>query len=62
MIKENANRYAVEMMCRLLSVSPSGYYSWRDRPLSLRAQENVKLTHQVQAIFNEERSRAGAIS
>jgi len=60
MIKENANCYAVEMMCRLLSVSPSGYYSWRDRPLSLRAQENDKLMHQVQAIFNEERSRAGA--
>lgn len=60
MIKENTCRYSVDMMCRLLLVSPSGYYSWRDRPLYLRAQENVKLTQQVQAIFNEERSRAGA--
>ncbi len=48
------------MMCSMLSVSPSGYYDWRDRPLSLRAQENVLLADKIKTIFDEEHSRAGA--
>ncbi len=60
MIKENVDYFSVKMMCRLLSVSPSGYYSWRDRPLSPRAQKNVLLADKIKPIFDEEKSRAGA--
>lgn len=60
MIKENINHFSVRMMCRLLSVSASGYYGWRDRPLSKRAQENAVLAAKIKAIFNEEKERAGA--
>jgi transposase InsO family protein len=60
MIKKNSNRFSVRTMCRLLSVSPSGYYDWRDRPPSLSAQKNVELAAKIKAIFDEERSRAGA--
>lgn len=45
----------------MLSVSPSGYYDWLDRPLSLRSQENAKLAHKIKSIFDEEKSRVGAI-
>lgn len=60
MMKKNTKHFSVRMMCKLLSVSPSGYYDWRDRPLSLRAKENAALADKIKAIFDEERFRVGA--
>ncbi len=60
MIKKNMSRFSVKMMCRMLSVSPSGYYDWRDRPQSSRAQENTKLAARIKCVFDNEHSRAGA--
>lgn len=40
------------VMCRLLSVSRSGFYAWQDRPTSTRARRDVELTaliHQIHA-------------
>jgi putative transposase len=45
--------YPVRMMCRLLEVSPSGYYDWRGRPASRRAQENAKLLEQIRTLHTE---------
>lgn len=60
MIKDNIHHFSVKMMCKLLSVSTSGYYDWRDRPPSKRTQENVILATKIKEIFDEEYSRAGA--
>lgn len=38
---------AVRTMCKVLGVSTSGYYAWKDRPLSARAQANVALTQVI---------------
>lgn len=60
MIRKNEKKFSVRLMCRMLSVSPSGYYDWCDRPQSLRSQENAELALKIKEIFDEEQSRAGA--
>src|SRR5262245_24030149 len=46
-------------MCRVLGVSPSGYYAWRKRPLSARARVDVELGAQVATIYRESRGPMG---
>lgn len=45
--------FPVRMMCRLLQVSPSGYYASQRRSLSRRARENVQLTQEIRTIHEE---------
>jgi len=42
-------------MCRIFDVSTSGYYAWRDRPLSKRAQEDQRLEIEIQAAHKRTR-------
>ena len=50
MIERCRDAFPVRMMCRSLKVSPSGYYDWRGRPPSARAQENKRLAERIRAI------------
>jgi putative transposase len=50
----------VRLMCRVLAVSPAGYYAWRRRGLSVRAQTDAALLQQIQAIWRAHRSMYGA--
>jgi putative transposase len=52
--------HPVAAMCRVLDVSPSGYYAWRKRPLSPRARADVELSAEIQAIHRESRGTYGA--
>lgn len=47
------------MTCRVLNVSRSGYYEWRDRPPSPRKQDNELLLKHIQAIHAESRGTYG---
>ena len=40
-------------MCKVLEVSPSGYYAWRDRPPSAREMANRELTEEINVAFEE---------
>lgn len=60
LIKDQSNKFPVMLMCRLLTVSVSGYYSWLHREPSLREKENIKLACKIKAIFDDEKSRPGA--
>jgi putative transposase len=46
-------------MCRVLGVSPSGYYAWRYRPPSARAQADQRLLEQIRAIHGQSRQTYG---
>lgn len=45
--------YPVKMMCRLLKVSPSGYYDWRHRLPSKRTQENKRLLERITELHED---------
>lgn len=59
-IRDNAGRFAVSMMCSALQVSTSGYYSWRDRPPSRRAQANARLLSQIREAHLRSRCTYGS--
>jgi len=42
-IATHQHEYPVKTMCRVLSVSVSGYYAWRQRKPSRRCQEGVTI-------------------
>jgi putative transposase len=52
--------HQVVTTCRVLGVSPSGFYAWRKRPLSARACADVELTAQIETIHRESRGTYGA--
>jgi putative transposase len=56
---EKAN-HAVTRMCRLLGVSPSGYYAWVKRPPSARAVSDAALSARIRAIQTGSRGTYGA--
>jgi len=60
MVKSNEEHFPVGMMCRLLSVSRSGYYRWKNRPRSGRDQANRMLTADIKRIFDDEKGRPGS--
>lgn len=53
MIERCRDAFPIRLMCRCLKVSPSGYYGWRERPLSARAQDNQRLVERIQVLHTE---------
>ena len=47
-------------MCRVLEVSASGYYRWRNRPRSERARYNDRLLEKIRLIHHESRQNYGS--
>ena len=50
MIEGCRGTFPIRMMCRSLKVSPSGYYDWRERPLSARDQDNERLLERIRGL------------
>ncbi|MTK04449.1 IS3 family transposase [Micromonospora sp. CP22] len=50
----------VEICCRVLVVSASGYYAWRNRPPSQRALRHAWLTEQIRAVHAASRGTYGS--
>jgi len=48
------------MMCRLLQVSPSGYYDWERRPTSSRQIDNERLLGRIRQLHADSQGALGA--
>lgn len=59
-MKANQGEFGVRLMCRMLSVSPSGYYAWRDRKPSIRSQARAGLDAKVKETFTARKGRDGS--
>jgi putative transposase len=51
--------YSVSMLCKVLKISRSGYYDWKNRPPSKRATENTALTERIREIHHRSRETYG---
>ena len=59
-IRQHEKTFRIRMMCRVLAVSPSGYYAWRDRRPSQRTQLRAELDVKVRKAFDTRKGRAGS--
>lgn len=53
MIDRCRQDFPVNMMCRLLKVSTTGYYDWRTRKPSQRQQDNSRLLRKIKSLHTE---------
>jgi putative transposase len=60
LIETERASFSVPLMCRLLGVSRSGYYDWKDRPPSKRSQEDAALTSKIHEIHERSRRTYGS--
>ena len=58
-MKTNQADFPVQAMCRVLGLSPSGYYAWLKRPLSARAQRDAELVTKIRRIHDDNRGVYG---
>ena len=59
-IQHHQREYPIRMMCRVLLVSPSGYYRWCKEPQSQRAQQDQQLLGQIKMVHQQSRQIYGS--
>jgi putative transposase len=52
--------YRVERMCRVLDISRSGYYAWKQRGINGRVEENKRLATAIRQIYEKSRRLYGS--
>ncbi len=52
--------YPVRLLCRCLAVSRSGYYAWRERPVSARTKQDARLRVEIAASHSASRRTYGS--
>jgi putative transposase len=59
-VEREKAKYSIVMLCRVLRVSCSGYYAWRTREPSARAQEDAVLIERIRTAHELSRQTYGA--
>lgn len=58
-IDQHQAQFPISVMCRVMQVSPSGYYAWRSRPESNRSVRNRALLVRIKAAHRRSRKTYG---
>jgi len=58
-MKKMRLQYTIPLMKRIMNVSASGFYAWRDRPLSKRAREETRLEIEIKAAHKRTKQTYG---
>jgi len=61
-IAEQADRCAVVVLCRVMRVSTSAYYAWRQRPAQLISADTLQLYRRAKELFLQSRESLGKAS
>ena len=59
-MKKHQEQYSAARMARLLGVSRSGFYAWKERKISKRGEEERILTDKIKQIFEDNKKRYGS--
>jgi len=59
-VDRHRNLWKINRMCGLLSLSRSGFYAWRRRPLSVRRTRNDELIRKIREIYEEGEGEYGS--
>ena len=59
-IKKYEKIFPIEKMCKVLQVSPSGYYRWKGKSISIRVQKMNLIKEKITAIYFESKQRYGS--
>src|SRR5437763_817290 len=59
-IEEHKHEFAIVVMCGVLTVSESGFYTWRKRPTCRRKREDAHLIQEIQQVFETHHRRYGS--
>ncbi len=59
-VERHRGRWPVRLMCRVLRVTPGGYYDWRGRPASDGRRRREALVVAIRAIHGEVKARYGS--
>jgi putative transposase len=56
-IEQHKQEFPVVAMCHVLTVSESGLYAWRKRPIGPRQREDAQLSTQIREVFTTHHGR-----
>jgi putative transposase len=59
-VSAHQDQYPVASLCRVLGVSPAGYYAWRHRPPSARARADAALRERIHSVHAASHGTYGA--
>jgi putative transposase len=59
-IEDHRDAYPVRLMCAVLEVSPAGYYTWRERPVSERTKSSDVLLAAIRQVHQDSGGRYGS--
>ena len=53
MIERRRHSFSIQLMCRCMNVSTSGYYDWRHRPMSDQEKANSHLLDKIRTVHEQ---------